>query len=234
MLHPETGLRMTAELLLSYDLPLFSGLTPGDFDGIPVSVTTRDLAPWEILFNQEDKGRDVHFLLSGTLLALYWTPDGREIIFTRFATGAYFGELAALDEGDRSLAVVARSEVRVLVIPAATFRACFDRIPVLRWRITRDLVARIRILTARNLELTTFSVEERLASYLVGLAVERGQLQAGGRIEDAPTHAEIAASIGSNREMVSRAMGALARKGAIRSARKRIELVEPRVLTADF
>lgn len=225
---------MSAEALLAHDLPLFSGLTAANFDGMPVSFSSRDVAPWEILFNQEDKGRDVHFLLSGTLLALYWTAEGREIIFTRFATGAYFGELAALDEGDRSLAVVARSEVSVLVIPAITFRTFFDRIPTLRWRIARDLVARIRSLTARNLELTTFSVEERVASYLVGLAVERGQLQAGGRIEDAPTHAEIAASIGSNREMVSRVMGSLAKKGAIRSARQRIELLDPRALTAGF
>lgn len=225
---------MSVDVLLAHDLPLFSGLSAADFDGIQVSISTRDLAPWEILFNQEDKGRDVHFLLSGTLLALYWTAEGREIIFTRFATGAYFGELAALDEGDRSLAVVARSEVSVLVIPAATFRSFFDRIPILRWRIARDLVARIRSLTARNLELTTFSVEERVASYLVGLAVERGQLQAGGWIEDAPTHAEIAASIGSNREMVSRVMGVLAKKGAIRSARQRIELLDPRALTAGF
>lgn len=225
---------MTAEALLSHGLPLFTGLTPADFAGIPVPFTTRTLAPWEILFNQQDKTCDVHFLLSGTLLALYWTPDGREIIFTRFATGAYFGELAALDEGDRSLAIVARSEVTVLAVSSATFRMLFDRIPALRWRITHDLVARIRSLTARNLELTTYSVEQRVASYLLGLAVERGQLRAGGQIDDAPTHADIAASIGSNREMVSRTMSALAKKGAIKTSRQRIEILDPKTLAAEF
>jgi CRP-like cAMP-binding protein len=225
---------MNLQALLAHDLPLFAGLTTADFGGVPVPFTRRSLAAWETLFSQEDKGRDVHFLLSGTLLALYWAADGREVIFTRFATGAYFGELSALDEGDRSLAVVARSEAVVLVIPAVTFRALFDQVPALRWRITRDLVARIRSLTARNLELTTFSVEQRVASYLLGLAVERGVLRAGGRIEEAPTHAEIAASVGSNREMVSRAMGGLARKGAITVARQRIEIRDPKILAADF
>jgi CRP/FNR family cyclic AMP-dependent transcriptional regulator len=225
---------MTLDALLARELPLFAGLTPTDFDGLPVPYTTRTLAAWEILFNQEDTSRDVHFLLSGTLLALYWTPDGREIIFTRFAPGAYFGELAALDDGDRSLAVVARSDVTVLAIPAATFRALFDRVPALRWRITRDLVARIRSLTARNLELTTYTVEQRVASYLLGLAVDRGQLRAGGQIDDAPTHADIAATIGSNREMVSRAMGGFVRKGAIRTARQRIDILDPKVLAEGF
>lgn len=225
---------MTVSTLLSHNLPLFAGLALGDFAGIEVPVSERRFAAWEIVFNQQDQTRDVHFLLSGTLMALYWTAEGREIIFTRFATGAYFGELAALDEGDRSLAVVARSEVTVLTVPSATFRALFDRVPTLRWRITRDLVARIRTLTAKNLELTTYSVEERVASYLLGLAVDRDQLRAGGRIDEAPTHAEIAASIGSNREMVSRVMSGLAKRGAIRTSRQRIELLDPKVLTAAF
>jgi CRP/FNR family transcriptional regulator, cyclic AMP receptor protein len=225
---------VTAERLLSFDLPLFQGLAPKDFAGIEVSLSERQIAPWGILFNQTDKTREVHFLLSGTLMALYWTAEGREVIFTRFATGAYFGELAALDEGDRSLAVVARSEVEVLTIPGVVFREFFDRVPALRWRITRDLVARIRTLTARNLELTTYSVEQRVASYLLGLAVERSALRSGGRIDDAPTHAEIAATIGSNREMVSRVMSGLVKKGAIRTSRQQIELVDPKVLATEF
>lgn len=225
---------MTVETLLARDLPLFRGLSAADFAGIDVPFTERRLRPWEILFHQKDPGGDVHFLLSGTLIALYWTAEGREVIFTRFAQGDHFGELAALDDGDRSLAVVARSDATVLTLPGTTFRALFDQVPALRWRITHGLVARIRSLTAKNLELTTSSVEQRVASYLFGLAVERGQLRAGGVIDDAPTHAEIAATIGSNREMVSRIMGGLAKRGAIKTARQRIELLDPKVLTAEF
>lgn len=225
---------MSIDTLLSRDLPLFRGLMPTDFAGIEVPFTERRLGPWEILFNQKDQSRDVHFLLSGTLIALFWTADGREVIFTRFALGDHFGELAALDDGDRSLAVVARSEATILTLPGATFRQLFDQVPALRWRITQGLVSRIRALTARNLELTTHSVEQRVASYLFGLAVDRGQLRAGGVIQDAPTHAEIAATIGSNREMVSRIMSGLAKRGAIRTARQRIELLDPKVLTAEF
>ncbi len=200
---------MSLDTLLAHDLPLFHGLTPADFAGIELPVTERRLGPWEIVFNQKDQSRDVHFLLSGR-------------------------ELAALDDGDRSLAVVARSEAAVLTIPGTTFRQLFDQVPALRWRIAHALVARIRALTARNLELTTYSVEQRVASYLFGLAVDRGQLRAGGVITEAPTHAEIAATIGSNREMVSRIMSGLAKRGAIRTARQRIELLDPKVLTAEF
>ncbi|MGL5011406.1 MAG: Crp/Fnr family transcriptional regulator [Paracoccaceae bacterium] len=220
--------------LLAHDLPLFAGLTRKDFGDLDPTATLRRFAPWEMVFQQQDPGRDVYFLLSGALLALYWTHDGREVIFTRFATGAYFGEVAALDDGDRSLAVVARTDVSVLVLPQRSFRDMFDHIPTLRTRITRNLTARIRSLTERTVELTTLSVEERLSAYLMRLALERGQLRSGGVIDDAPTHAEIAASIGANREMVSRIITRLVQKGAIRSGRKHIDLIDPTRLSTAF
>jgi CRP-like cAMP-binding protein len=223
---------MTPEALLRYDLPLFRGLLPSDLGSAELGVVERGFDAWELLFNQEDTSKDVYFLLSGTLLALYWTPDGREIVFTRFPVGECFGELAALDGGERSLAVVARSPVKVLVMPAGVFLRLFHEVRPLRERVTAGLVRRVRLLTERNLELTTLSVEQRVASYLIRLAVDRGCLTVGGVIEAAPTHSEIAASIGANREMVSRTMTRLSRQNAIRSARQRVEIVDPDRLSA--
>ncbi|WP_430449302.1 Crp/Fnr family transcriptional regulator [Rhodophyticola sp.] len=222
---------MTGRRLLTYGLPLLAGLKDDDLAGIPLNFKEKNLDPWELLFNHEDSSRDVYFLLSGALLAVYWTKEGREVIFSRFATGSYLGELSALDGGHRSLAVVARSPAKVLILPQAAFLDLFDKVPVLRTRIARDLVARIRALTARNLELTTFSVEQRVASFLIGLAMERGRLEIGGILDDAPTHAEIAASIGANREMVSRTMTKLGRRGLLKSSRQRIELLNPGALS---
>ena len=218
--------------LLSFDLPLLAGVRAADLAGIDVQFQERSLAGWEVLFNQQDMSRDVYFLLSGALLAVYWTPEGREIIFSRFSTGSYLGELAALDDGDRSLAVVARAPTRVLVMPQKSFLSLFENVALVRHRVVTDLVSRVRALTARNMELTSFTVEQRVVSYLIALAVERGQLETGGVLDHAPTHAEIAASIGANREIVSRTMTKLARRDILRTARQRIELLNPDALSA--
>ncbi|HEY9039005.1 MAG TPA: Crp/Fnr family transcriptional regulator [Roseovarius sp.] len=218
---------MSAARILDFDLPLLEGIGASDLAGIDLNYREKSLGAWEVLFNQQDSSRDVYFLLSGALLAVYWTPEGREIIYSRFATGSYFGELSALDDGRRSLAVVARRASRVLVLPQATFLALFEQVAPVRQRVVTELVSRVRILTARNMELTTYSVEQRVVSYLIALAVDRGRLEEGGVLDDAPTHAEIAASIGANREMVSRTMTALGRKGFVKSSRQRIELLDP-------
>jgi len=127
--------------------------------------------------------------------------------------------------------VVARRPSRLIVMPQAVFLALIDRVAVIRARVFADVVGRVRNLTMRNMELTTFSVEQRVVSYLIALAMARGQLEEGGLLDDAPTHAEIAASIGANREMVSRTMTRLGRKGLVRTARQKIEILDPDALS---
>lgn len=213
--------------LLAHDLPLFSGIRPDELDGADLHPHVLKLAAWQTLFQESDESGDVYFLLSGALMAIHWTEDGREIIFNRFQIGELFGELAALDRGLRSLAVVARAESRVLVVPRDEFLGLIDRVPLVRRRLLASLSQRIRDLTRRNLQLVTQSVEERLRAYLLTIAYERGKLHPGAVLEDMPTHSEIAASIGANREIVSRSLSQLRRNGVIRTGRQRIELVDP-------
>ncbi|PJI84626.1 CRP-like cAMP-binding protein [Yoonia maricola] len=225
---------MTPEKLLSYDLPLFQGIVAADLADITLSVSEQNLQPWQTIFEQEDTSCDLYFLLSGSLLAVLWTKQGREIVFSRFQIGAYFGELAAFDGIPRSLAVVAKTDARVLAMQRESFLQLFDKVPVIRDRVTRNLIDRIRTLTRRNLEMTTMSVEQRVVKHLLRLAVEQGKLSRGAVIEDAPTHAEIAGFVGANREMVSRSISKLAKQGVIKSARQKIEILDPEALSKGF
>ncbi len=225
---------MKAEELLGYGLPLFEGLKPGDLKGIPLRVTEQKLEAWQTIFGQEDNSYDLYFLLQGSLLAVFWTTQGREIVFSRFPVGAYFGELAAFDGTPRSLAVIAKTNAKVLSVKRETFLQLFNEVPILRERITKELVHRIRTLTDRNMEMTTLTVEQRVGTYLLRLAAENGQLRTGAIIENAPTHAEIAGSIGANREMVSRSISKLTKRGVIKAARQRIEITDPEALSNEL
>ncbi|MDP5359791.1 MAG: hypothetical protein NWR52_06565 [Paracoccaceae bacterium] len=68
---------MTPETLLSYDLPLFAGVSPTELANIPLAVSEQKLAAWQTIFDQEDDSYDLYFLLSGSLLAVFWTTKGR-------------------------------------------------------------------------------------------------------------------------------------------------------------
>jgi len=225
---------MTPQELLHYNLPLFEGVTAEDLADIPLAVSEKTYSAWQTIFDQADDSQDLYFLLYGSLLAVFWTSEGREIVFSRFAIGAHFGELAALDGTSRSLAAVAKTETKVLILKRECFLRLFNEVQLIRDRIVQQLVARIRTLTERNMEMTTLSVEQRVSTYLLRLAAEHGKLQVGAIIENAPTHAEIAGTIGANREMVSRSISKLAKRGVINSARQRFEILDPAALSDDL
>lgn len=223
---------MRSARLQSLNIPLFDGLTDDDLAGIDLGLRDQSYRAWQTVFSSDDTSRDVCFVLSGTLLAVCWTSDGREIVFSRLGKGAYLGELAALSDRPRSLSVVARTSARVLTMRQSGFTALIDANARLRWRVINDLVGRINTLTERCTQLTTMTVEQRVHSYLLRYALERGGLGAGQVLTDAPTHAEIAASIGATREMVSRTLSRLTAEGVIRSARQRIEICDPERLVS--
>jgi len=221
---------MTVAKLLGYNLPLFADLTPADFDGVLIDISEHSLDTGQVLFDREDTTLDLYFLLSGTLLGVYWTSHGREIVYARFPVNGYFGELAALDGVPRSLAVIAKSPSKVLRLKRSGFLQMYNEMPKIRERITSGMVAQIRLLTKMHMEMTTLSVAERTIRYIHRLASDHGVMELGGVIADAPTHAEIGASIGANREMVSRTISKLSRQGIIKSSRQRIVILDPDAL----
>ncbi|MEP0941204.1 MAG: Crp/Fnr family transcriptional regulator [Rhizobiaceae bacterium] len=217
-------------LNLLAEMPLFKGVGADDLDRLGVRARLKTLEPGQVLFDQSDNSKDVYFLLTGRLLAVHITVDGREMIFGRIDYRTYQGELAALDGGERSLSIYAHRKAEVLMVNQADFQAIIDQIPLVRQRVMLGLVATVRRLTERLYEATLFSAEQRVRSYLVRMALEAGQMQPGGEIVDAPTHSEIANWIGSNREVVSRIMSGLKKSGIIHTQRKLIRLNQPDAL----
>lgn len=217
-------------LALLAEMPLFGDVDVGQLEALNIKASLRTLGSGQILFDQDEKSRDVYFLLSGRLLAVHWSEDGREMVFGRIDYRTYQGELAALDNGKRSLSVYAHRRAKVLVVSQADFQTLVEEIPLVRKRVIQGLVASVRRLTERLYQANLYTVEQRVRSYLVRLALESGQMEPGGTITDAPTHSEIANWVGSNREGVSRVMSGLKKAGIIDARRKQIRLLEPDML----
>lgn len=215
---------MTPEQFLSYNLPLLAGLQENDLAAIGLDVTEQRIPASQTLYLQNDMSHNLYFMLSGELAAFQLTAEGREVVFASFTPGTYFGEVEALDGKPRLLAVMAKTDTAMLVMQRASFLAMFDTVPMVRCKVIKQLASHVRSVTLRNIELTTLSVEQRVGAYILRLAAKYPTASDNIIIDPAPTHADIAASIGANREMVSRSIGNLARKGIISAARRRIEI----------
>ena len=138
----------------------------------------------------------------------------------------YFGEIAALDGGSRSATVSALTEAEVAAISANTFRALIADNPVISSALISDLIGRIRRLTERNYENIALRIKHRVQLELLRLANRDGVLHDGGVLTPAPTHAQIAARVGANREAVTREFSVLSKRGFIKANRQSITFLD--------
>jgi CRP-like cAMP-binding protein len=207
--------------------PLLSGLEDGLRQRAVLSLRWQRFDNGAIIIDRDDEEGDVHFLAQGQLMAVYWTQGGREIIFTAISEGSYFGELTALDGAPRSLCVYARTPAELAIMPAPVFRDLIRDSALFRNRVLAGLTHRVRDLTERMCQLTSLSVYDRVRAFVLRRAVENGCLRAGGVLQNFPTHAEIAAEIGANREAISRALSAMRQNGILRAGRGEITIADP-------
>ena len=138
----------------------------------------------------------------------------------------YFGEIVTLDGGSRSATVSALTEAEVAAISANTFRALVADNPVISSALISDLIGRIRRLTERNYENIALRIKHRVQLELLRLANRDGVLHDGGVLTPAPTHAQIAARVGANREAVTLEFSVLAKRGFIKANRQSITFLD--------
>lgn len=173
------------------------------------------LRPGQIVIGHQDRTTDVFIVLEGTLRVELFSLNGREISLADLGPGELFGEFAAIDEQPRSATVAATGACALACIPATKFREIALGTPENAEWLARRLVGRIRLQTERIFELNALAVRSRLHCELLRLSLDAGVEQNGAVVQPAPTHAQLAARIGSHREAVTRELQYLHKQGIV-------------------
>jgi CRP-like cAMP-binding protein len=180
----------------------------------------------QLIIAAGSESTEAYLVLSGQVHVTLFAPSGREVSIRNIGTGELFGELAAIDGGMRSATVVAASEGQLAIVSAADFRRVIADIPEFSLWLMRRLAAQIRSLTERIFELSALPVRGRLQCELLRLAGSGKRSGDAIVIQPAPTHAELAARIGSQREVVTREFAYLTDLNIIQQDRRKLMLVD--------
>lgn len=168
-------------------------------------------------------GSHVYFVAWGELRVSVSTPAGKEVAIRRLGGGDHFGEIAALSGLPRSVAVVADADTLLAECPKALFADLLKRHPQCALSVSVSLAHLVVDLTDRFYELAALDTRLRVCAELVRLSHRAQETDDGLLIAEAPTHAMIAAAIGSRREAVTREIGDLEDEGIVkRLARRRL------------
>ncbi|WGV16893.1 Crp/Fnr family transcriptional regulator [Fuscovulum ytuae] len=169
------------------------------------------------LFAPGDRAQGFPLVLSGRVEVFLTGPSGREILLYAVERGQSCIQttLGLLGDEPYSGTAATVSDAEVVTIPKPLFLRLMDRDPAFRGFVLRSFGQRMADLT-RLLEAVAFGrVEARLAGALLDLA-EAGVVRA--------TQSEIAARIGSAREVVSRKLDAFGKSGWVATDRGEVHL----------
>lgn len=165
-------------------------------------------------------------LLEGSVRVHQVSESGREIVLYRVSEGESCAlTTSCLIGGDDYVAeAVAETNIRAVAIPRQTFDDLIARSPVFRQFVLGSFSRRIMDLCRLVDEVAFQRLDIRLAGRLLELAGDKPSLTL--------THQELAGELGTAREVVSRQLHEMQRRGWIVSGRGHIEIRDPEALRA--
>lgn len=170
-------------------------------------------------------------LLSGRVKVIAVGPGGYQCLLAIQVPGDIIGELSAIDRGPRSATVIAIDPLRVLRIPADDLDTILAAHPGVALTLLKVLAGRLRATNRRLVELGETTVGERVVLALARLAAEHGEIADTGITIMLPFGQEdLAGMVVGSREAVVRALRVLRDEGTIRTARRRITILQPDML----
>lgn len=202
-------------------VPLFAGLPTSSLTTIGNCASARTFAARTVIVREGEKSDALYVVLYGRLKVCVNGTGGDEVILNIVRTGECFGEMAMMDNSPRSASVVAMESSRLLIISKNAFKDCLKSDPETAFNLIRALNQRVRMLTGEVKNLALLDVNGRVARALLRLAEPCAE---GLVVEPKITHQQIAQMVGASREMVTRVLRELKKRGHIATKGRRITI----------
>jgi CRP/FNR family transcriptional regulator len=203
--------------------PLFASLTEQEMQALAARVNEQHFQRGELLFSEGDSCTGLFLVASGQIRIFKLSPAGREQVLAVEGPGSSFAELPVFDGGNYPASASALEDADVLFISRKDFQNFCREHPEVALKVIAVVGSRLRRLVGIIEDLSFTTVRHRLIALILRL------LQAGGtaskegvRVELTKTHQDLAAELGTVRELVSRNLSRLQAEGFLEVDGRRI------------
>ena len=194
---------------------IFSRASAVTLNRLARTCVRRQYAAGKTILSHGDGNSDVMLLFRGEVVVKVFSPGGREVAIRTILAGEIFGDYSAIDSQARSANVIAQTDVTVGYVSAPEFLNLITTDSQVAQAQMVDLVGMIRLLTQRLYEQTTLRASERLRQTLLRMASVSDAKSNTAVIDQFPTHANLAALIGSQRHVVTTELHRLETEGLV-------------------
>lgn len=176
------------------------------------------------IFVEGDAVQSIALMLSGNVRVYKIGENGREITLYRFGLGesCILTANAIMNQQTFPAVALVESDAEAVMVPAATFRDWMRRYEEWRNFLFDLLSQRLAAVMAIVDEVVFHRMDARIAALLLRRADQGSIIQT--------THQEIAAELGTSREVISRILEGFESAGMISSSRGQIEILDAREL----
>jgi CRP/FNR family cyclic AMP-dependent transcriptional regulator len=209
-------------------IPLLNGVDQETLNMVAASLQVGKFDKGAHVLHKGGAGEHLLFVLSGRLQVVDLTEDGREIGLNFLGPGDYFGELAIIDGLPRSASVVACAVSLVATLPRNQALRLIYHCPLVAERLLKRMASSIRMAANYRTILGIPNAFQRVFALLNQFA----KVAPGGLvvIDNMPTQQEIAITVNTSRESVSRAIHVLIQHGVVEKDMRRLIIRQPDAL----
>lgn len=206
---------MNAEISASF--PHFTHLDVESARLLHGSARMVEIPAGTVVFQDGSECSSYVVVIDGSIRVQKVSEGGREIVLYRVESGqsCVLTTNCLIGREDYAAEGIAETDVRALVVPAATFRALLGKSEAFRDFVFAAYATRISDLLMLIEEVAFGRIDVRLAGWLRARA-DGGDIRA--------THQDIATELGTAREVVSRQLKEFERRGWVTLHRGRIEV----------
>ena len=194
--------------------PLFASLSGDEMTALRRRVSSKKYDRGETLFSEGDACRGLYIVGRGKIRIFKVSATGREQILSMEGPGSSFAELPVFDGGNYPASATASEESEVLFISRKDFQDFCREHPEVGLKVIAVVGLRLRRLVGIIEDLSFTTVRQRLIGLIVRLAQASSTRTTDGvQVELNKTQQDLAAELGTVRELVSRNLGRLQAEG---------------------
>jgi CRP-like cAMP-binding protein len=206
-------------------IPLFSGLPESHLRTLAADTLYQRFPRGETIFSRGDKGDRAFVIVEGAIDLVIDSPDGRELILSRLGPHEHFGEMALVDDLQRSATARTAASTEVVVVLRRTFLKALEEEPEMSRQIIRSLAQRLRAADEKIEAFAYLDAEGRIARTVLDLDRRMGEPL---RV----SHEELSHMSATSRQTTTRILGDWEDEGYVELSRRGIVVKDREALDA--
>jgi CRP-like cAMP-binding protein len=224
-----------AALALLKRVPIFSSLSEQEFAFLMPRLVQRRFDSGQIIFNEGDACAGLYIVQSGNVRIFKSSAGGREQVLDINGPGSSIAELPVFDGGNYPASAQAVNESNLFFFSRQDFQSLCLQYPQVALKVLRVVGGRLRRLVGIIEELSFTTVRHRLVALLVRLAKSEGTRKGDAVTVLLPANnSELAAQIGTVRELVSRNLSRLQAEGLVQTDNRELTIPSLKKLEAEL